>query len=87
MTDILPIDYYFLKMDLQLFYEIIHQLVPIKLPDDIIECDQRTRSRHNTHYLFQLHERTGYAKRILSNSFLYEQCRNGTDFHLKLEYS
>ena len=56
-------------MDLQLFYKIIHQLVPIKLPDDIIECDQRTRSRHNTHYLFQLHERTGYAKRVLSNSF------------------
>ena len=67
--DILPVDYYFLKMDLQLFYKIIHQLVPIKLPDDIIECDQRTRSRHNTHYLFQLHERTSYAKRILSNSF------------------
>ena len=38
--DILPVDYYFLKMDLQLFYKIIHQLVPIKLPDDIIECDQ-----------------------------------------------
>ena len=56
-------------MDLQLFYKIIHQLVPIKLPDDIIECDQRTRSRNNTHYLFRLHERTGYAKRILSNSF------------------
>ena len=68
--DILPVDYYFLKMDLQLFYKIIHQLAPINFPDDIIECDQRTSSRHNnTHYLFQLHERTGYAKRVLSNSF------------------
>ena len=67
--DIMPVENYFRKMDLQLFYKIIHELVPIKLPDDIIECEQPTRSRHNTHYLFQLHERKGYAKRTLSNSF------------------
>ena len=46
--EILPIDYYFLKIDLQLFYKIIHELVPIKLPEDIIACNPRTRSRHNT---------------------------------------
>ena len=67
--EILPIDYYFLKIDLQLFYNIIHELVPIKLPEDIIECNPRTRSRHNTQYLFQLHERLSNKKRTLSNSF------------------
>ena len=65
----MPIDYYFLKIDLQLFYKIIHELVPIKLPEDIIECSPRTRSRHNTQYLFQLHERLSTTKRTLSNSF------------------
>ena len=44
--DILPIDYYFLKVDLLLFYKIIHELVPIKLPVDIIACNPQTRSRH-----------------------------------------
>ena len=85
--EILPIDYYFLKIDLQLFYKIIHELVPIKLPEDIIECNLRTRSRHNTQYLFQLHERLSNTKRTLSNSFLSVQCRNEIDFHLKSERS
>ena len=67
--DILPIDYYFLKVDLLLFYKIIHELVPIKLPVDIIACNLQTRSRHNMQYLFQLHKRISSTKRTLSNSF------------------
>ena len=67
--DILPIDYYFLKVDLLLFYKIIHELVPIKLPVDIIKSNLQTRSRHNMQYLFQLHERISSTKRTLSNSF------------------
>ena len=67
--DILPIDYYFLKVDLLLFHKIIHELVPIKLPVDTIGCNLQTRSRHNMHYLFQLHERISSTKRTLSNSF------------------
>ena len=66
---ILLIDYYFLKVDLLLFYKIIHELVPIKLPVDIIACNLQTRSRHNMQYLFQLHERISSTKRTLSNSF------------------
>ena len=65
---ILTIDHFFLN-DLLLFYKIIHELVPIRLPDDIIECNPRTRSRHNSKYLFQLHERLNTTKRTLSNSF------------------
>ena len=66
---ILTIDHFFLKNDLLLFYKIIHKLVPIRLPDDIIECNTRTRSRHNSKYLFQLHEILNTTKRTLSNSF------------------
>ena len=80
--DILPIDYYFLKVDLLLFYKIIHELVPIKLPVDIIACNLQTRSRHNMQYLFQLHERKSSTKRALTH-FLSAQCRNGIDSHLK----
>ena len=66
---ILTIDHFFLKNDLLLFFKIIHELVPIRLPDDIIEFNPRTRSRHNSKYLFQLHERLNTTKRTLSNSF------------------
>ena len=50
--DILPVDYYFIKCDLQLFYKIIYELVPIKMPEDIVDCDPRTRSRYNSQLLF-----------------------------------
>ena len=67
--DILPVDYYFIKSDLKLFYKIIHELVPIKMPEDIVDCDTRTRSRYNSQLSFQLHARISSTKRILSNSF------------------
>ena len=71
--DILPVDYYFIKSDLQLFYKIIHELVPIKMPEDIVDCDPRTRSRHNSQLLFQLHAK------------INAQCLSGTDCHSRSE--
>ena len=54
---------------MKLFYKIIHELVPIKMPEDIVDCDPRTRFRYNSQLSFQLHARISSTKRTLSNSF------------------
>lgn len=67
--EILPIEYYFLKNDLSLFFKIIHELVPITLPKEIVRYNNRTRSRSHNLFKYQLHESISNTKRTLSNSF------------------
>ena len=66
---ILPLEYYFLKNDLTIFHKIIHNLIPVPLPKELIHNDSRTRSNNNNNLTFQLTENVGTPKKILTNSF------------------
>ena len=35
--EILPMDYFFSKHDIHLFYKVIHEAIPIKLPEEILK--------------------------------------------------
>ena len=66
---ILPLEYYFLEIDLIVFHKIIHNLIPVPMPKELIHNDSRTRSNKNKNLTFQLTENVGTPKKILTNSF------------------
>ena len=66
---ILPLEYYFLKNDPTIFHNIIHNLIPVPLPKELIHNDLRTRLNRNKNLTFQLTENVGTPKKILTNSF------------------
>ena len=67
--EILPMDYFFLKHDMHLFYKVIHKITPIKLPEEIVMSRLCTRASRNDNSIFSLHESISDTKRILSNSY------------------
>ena len=73
--EILPMDY-FLKHDMHLFYKVIHEVIPIKLPKEIVKSRLCTRSSHNDNLIFNLHESIRDTKRILSNSYFIRSISN-----------
>ena len=74
--EILPMDYFFLKHDIHLFYKVIHEVIPIKLPEEIVKSRLCTRSSHNDNLMFNLHESIRNIKRTLSNSYFIRSISN-----------
>ena len=68
-VEILPIKYFFLRIDLLLFFKIIHELVPIAMPHEITNFIPRTRSNTSNLYKYQLHENVTNTKLRILNSF------------------
>ena len=69
-------DYFFLKHDMHLFYKVIHEVIPIKLPKEIVMSRLYTRSSRNDNLIFSLHESISEIKRILSNSYFVRSISN-----------
>ena len=74
--EILPMDYFFLKHDMHLFYKVIHEVIPIKLPKEILMSRLCTRSSRNDNLIFSLHESISDTKQILSNSYFVRSISN-----------
>ena len=74
--EILPMDYFFLKHDMHLFYKVIHKITPIKLPEEIVMSRLCTRASRNDNSIFSLHESISDTKRILSNSYFVRSISN-----------
>ena len=74
--EILPMDYFFLKHDMHLFYKVIHEVIPIKLPKEIVRSRLCTRSSHNDNLIFNPHESICDTKRVLSNSYFIRSIYN-----------
>ena len=60
---------HFVKHDLILLFKIIHELVPVKLPIEIVPCISRTKARRDNAPTFKVHDEIGAVKRVFSNSF------------------
>ena len=60
---------YFVKHDLILLFKIIHELVPVKLPIEIVPCISCTRASRDNAPTFKVHDEIGAVKRVFSNSF------------------
>ena len=69
-------DYFFLKHDMHLFYKVIHEIIPIKLPEEIVMSRLCTRASRNDNSIFSLHESISDTKRILSNSYFVRSISN-----------
>ena len=69
-------DYFFLKHEMHLFYKVVHEVIPIKLPKKIVKSRLCTRSSHNDNLIFNLHESIRDTKRILSNSYFIRSISN-----------
>ena len=80
--DIFPMESHFVKHDLILFFKIIHLLVPVKLPIEIVPCISRTRASRDDAPTFKVHDEIGAVKRVFSNSFLSEASHNGIDYQV-----
>ena len=50
--DILPMESHFVKHDLILLFKIIHELVPVKLPIEIVPCISRTRASRDYQVIY-----------------------------------
>ena len=74
--EISPMDYFFLKHDIHLFYKVMHEVIPIKLPEEIVKSRLCTRSSHNDNLMFNLHESIRDTKRTLSNSYFIRSISN-----------
>ena len=69
-------DYFFLKHDMHLFYTVIHEIIPIKLPEEIVMSQLFTRASRNDNSIFSLHESISDTKRIISNSYFVRSISN-----------
>ena len=61
---------------MHLFYKVIHQIIPIKLPEEIVMSRLCTRASRNDNSIFSLHENISDTKRILSNSYFVRSISN-----------
>ena len=67
--NILPLESKFIYSDLLLFHKVIHELIPIKIPDEITTLSARTRSTIQSSHKYQIKSDISIKKNALSNSF------------------
>ena len=67
--NILPLESKFINSDLLLFHKIIHELIPITIPDEITTLSARTRSTIQSSHKYQIKSGISIKKMVLSNSF------------------
>ena len=67
--NILPLDSKFIHSNLLLFHNVIHELIPIKMPDEITTFSARTSSTIQSSHKYQIKSDISIKKMALSNSF------------------
>ena len=67
--NILPLESKFIYSGLLLFHKIIHELIPITIPDEITTLSARTRSTIQSSHKYQIKGGSSINKMVLSNSF------------------
>ena len=66
---ILPLRYKFIYSDLVFFHKIIHNLIPLSLPNEVTNLIRRTRSSSSIANGLQIHNNTTINKKVFYNSF------------------
>ena len=67
--NILPLQYKFTLSDLLLLHKCVYELIPLKIPEEIVPLDTRTRSNANTTKKYQLSSEIQIRKNVLASSF------------------
>ena len=67
--NILPLHYKFILSDLLLLHKCVYELIPSKIPEEIVPLDTRTRSNANTTKKYQLSSEIQIRKKVLASSF------------------
>ena len=69
--DILPMQQKFIYTDIVTFHKIVHKLIPIAMPDSIINNSSRTRATANDDLNFMVNPNVRINKTVLSNDFFF----------------
>ena len=67
--DILPMQQKFIYTDIVTFHKIVHNLIPVAIPDTIINNSGRTRSTANDDLSFMVNPNVRINKTVLRNDF------------------
>ena len=67
--NILSLEYKFILSDLLLFHKCVYELIPLKIPEEIVPLDTRTRLNANTTKKYQLSSEIQIRKKVLASSF------------------